>query len=431
MSFLRKAILVNTTEFFCLVIATFQSIVLSRVLGPAGVGQYATINSVMMVILQMVSLGFPLSFLYHSQRNPDSSSEYLVNTICAMILMGTVGGTVLTILVRLKTDYFGVVPWFLLIGLFTYVPIHLQGLVARSVLLIKIQAHRISLMRVLSMGGSFVPIVVFSLLGILSAHLAILCVVFAALMMAVAGWSGIWSTLDFSKRPSLRPCYKLGSMGIRIGWADMMIVLNSQISILIIKHLIDNFESVGYFSRGQRVALLVVTAGQAVAPLLFSKWASLAEDRIARHVEKVMRFASTVVVIMIVVVLLTGKWIILLLYGKEFLPAVRPMMILLPGAALYLLSKALIVLLSSRGRPEIAALFLTAAALINVVLSWYLIPIADIAGAAWASTASNIVLLCGLVFIVGKKFGIRTKHCLFVTRNDVNAAISTSFKRNA
>jgi O-antigen/teichoic acid export membrane protein len=348
-----------------------------------------------------------------------------------MILTGTVGGTVLTILIRLKTDYFGVIPWFLLIGLLAYVPIHLQGLVARSVLLIKIQAGRISLMRVLSIGGSFVPIVVFSLLGILSAHLAILCVVFAALMMAVAGWSGMWSTLDFSKRPSLKSCYKLGSVGIRMNWADMMIILNSQISILIIKHLIDDFESVGYFSRGQRVALLVVTAGQAVTPLLFSKWASLPKDRIARHVEKVMRFASTVVVIMIVVVLLTGKWIILLLYGEEFLPAVQPMMILLPGAALYLLSKALIVLLSSRGRPEIAGLFLTAAVLINAVISWYLIPIAGISGAAWASTISNVALIGGLLSMVGKSFGVRARRCLFVCKNDVGSITNAFFKRTA
>lgn len=431
MSFLRKAILINTTEFFCLIIAALQSIVVTRVLGPAGIGQYATINSAMMITLQIASLGFPLSLLYYSQRNPDNSSEYLINTIWAMAFLGTVGGIVLAALVYFRANYFGVVPWFLLIALIFYVPVYLQGSVARSVLLRKIQARWISLMRILPIAGSFIAIIVFSLLGILNVYLAVLCVIFAGLIMTVAGWSGAWPGLDLSKRLSLKSCWRLSSMGIRIGWADMMIVLNGQISILIIKHLIDNFESVGYFSRGQRVATLVLMASQAITPLLFSKWASFPQDKIAVHVEKVMRFASTVVVIMIVVVLLTGKWIILLLYGKEFLPAVQPMMILLPGAALYLLSKALIVLLSSRGRPEIAGLFLFVAVLINGVLSWYLIPFMGIVGAAWASTASNIALLCGLVFIVRKKFGIRTKHCLFVTRNDVNAAISTSFKRNA
>lgn len=424
MSFLRKAILINTTEFFCLVIAALQSIVLTRVLGPAGIGQYATINSAMMVTIQIASLGFPLSLLYHSQRNPDNSSEYLINTIWAMTFLGTIGGVVLAALVYFRGNYFGVVPWFILIALVVYVPIHLQGFVARNVLLRKIQARWISLMRILSIAGSFVPITVFGLLGILNVSLAILCVMFAALIMSIAGWAGAWPVLDFSKRPSLKLCWRLSSMGIRIGWADMMIVLNSQISILIIKHLIDNFESVGYFSRGQRVALLVVSAGQAVTPLLFSKWASLPKDRIARHVEKVMRFASTVVVIMIVVVLMTGKWIILLLYGKEFLPSVQPMMILLPGAALYLLSRALIVLLSSRGQPEKAALLLSIATLANGVLSWYLIPFMGIVGAACASTASNVLLLLLLVTTVKKKYKVKASRCLFMTKNDLDSVIA-------
>ena len=424
MSFLRKAILINTTEFFCLIIAALQSIVLTRVLGPAGIGQYATINSAMMVTIQIASLGFPVSLLYHSQRNPDNSSEYLINTIWAMIFLGTIGGVVLAALVYFRGNYFGVVPWFLSIALVFYVPIHIQAFVARSVLLRKIQARWISLMRILSIVGSFIAIIVFSLLGILNVYIAVLCIIFAAFIMTVAGWSGAWPSLDLSKRLSLKLCWRLSSMGIRMGWADIMIVLNSQISILIIKHLIDNFESVGYFSRGQRVALLVVSAGQAVTPLLFSKWASFPKDRIGRHVEKIMRFVSTAVVIMIVAVLMTGKWIILLLYGNEFLPAVQPMMILLPGAALYLLSRTLIVLLVSRGQPEKAALLLSIATLANGVLSWYLIPFMGIIGAAWASTASNVVLLLLLATTVKKKYKVKTARCFFMNKNDLDSVIA-------
>ena len=430
MSFLRKALLINTTEFFCLVIAAFQSIVLTRVLGPEGIGQYAVINSAMMVILQIASFGFPLSFLYHSQRNPGNSSEYLINTIWAIALLGTVGGIVLSALVCFRTSYFGAVPRFMALALVVYVPIHLQGFVARAVLLIKIQSRKISLMRILSIAGSFVPIVVFSLLGILNVYLAILCVMLAALTMAVAGWSSARPSLDFSKRLSLKLCGKLGFMGIRLSWADIMIVVNGQISILIIKYLIDDFDSVGYFSRGLRIAALAVTAGQAVMPLLFSRWASISESLLSVHVEKVMRVASTFAVVMIGIILLTGKWIIVLFYGRDFLPAVQPMMILLPGAVLYLLSKTLIALLSSRGLPEVSAIFLIIGLVVNVVLSWYLIPFAGIAGAAWASTASNIALLCGLMFAVKRKFSVRVKQCLFVNSNDVNSIINTLLDRN-
>jgi O-antigen/teichoic acid export membrane protein len=385
----------------------------------------------MMITLQIASLGFPLSLLYNSQRNPNNGPMYLVNTVFAMLFVGCIGGIILTVFVRSKTDYFGVVPWFVLIGLVAYVPVHLQGFVARSVLLREIQARKISLMRILSVAGSFIPVVVFSVLGILSVPLAIVCVFFATLMMTIAGWSCAWPALDFSERPSFQVFCKLFSVGIRMSWGDMMILLNSQVGVLITKHLIEDFESVGYFSRGQRIATLVLLAGQAITPLLFSKWASLSDDKVASQVEKVMRFASAVVAVAIITIVLTGKWIILLLYGKEFLPAVRPMMILLPGAALYLLCKAFISLLSSRGRPEIAALFLTAAVLINVAISWYLIPIAGISGAAWASTISNVALFVGLMFTARKKFGIRIAQCLLLTRNDIRSIAYALLKYNA
>ena len=418
MSFLRKALLVNTTEFICLVLGIGQTVVLSRVLGPSGIGQYAVINSAMMLAVQVFAIGFPFSFLYHSQRDPEKTSEYLINTVYATVFLGIFGGIVLCTLVYYKAAYFGKVHWFVLLGLIFSVPITLQRVVTRNILLLKIQARRLSMMRIITILSSFLTILIFSFFGLLNVSLALICIIFASLTATVFGWSTTSDHLDFSKHPSFGLSLKLGFMGFRQSWVELMVVINAQISILIIKYLMDDFESVGYYSRGLRIAMLVVTTGQAIMPLLLSKWAAFPKEGLSRHVEKIMRVGGSFALIIIIGILLCGKWMIFLLYGKEYLPAVMPMMILLPGTVLYLLSNTLMVLLGGRGMPEVSAFFLFMSSAITAGLSFYLIPNGGIAGAALASTIGNIALLFGLILFVKRKFGVRARRCFFVTKND-------------
>lgn len=419
MSFLRKAALVNSAELLCLGLGVIQTIVLGRVLGPAGVGQYHVIRSALMLTAQLCCLGFPLSFLYHSQHDPENTKKYLMNTIWSMLFLGAVAGGVVVLLVLSKTDYFGLLPRFALVGVGLYVPILLSQLIARNTLLIRIEARRLSVIRVLSVAGGLAMILVFYTAGMLRVPQALLGLVLAALTGSLAGWIWAGKYLDASQKPSWKTIRRLGSMGIRLGWADLMILVNAQVNILIVKYLLTGFEDVGYFSRALVIAMLAVVAGQAVLPLLFSQWASFPEQRIPAHVEKVMRFASTISIIMIFGILFFGRWMVLLLWGARFLPAVVPMMILVPGAVLYLLSRTLMMLLGSRGAPELSSLSLLAGIIVNVVLSFLLIPQIGISGAAWASTWSNIVLLLLLAFIVKKKYKVRFAHCFGLNRSDM------------
>jgi Na+-driven multidrug efflux pump len=97
---------------------------------------------------------------------------------------------------------------------------------------------------------------------------------------------------------------------------------------------------------------------------------------------------------------------------------VEPMRILLPGTMLYLLSKIVIQFLGSRGLPEISAGLLLLGSLVNALLSFMLIPIRGIEGAAIASTTGNLVLLLCLMTVMVGKYKINLIHCLCVTLGD-------------
>jgi O-antigen/teichoic acid export membrane protein len=421
MSFLRKAILVNSTHITCLGIGIGQMVLLSRILGPDGVGQYAVFLSALMLTAQLASLGIPISFLFHSQREQDKSTEYLANTVWSMVVTGFAGGLILTAAIFAFPSYFGRLPWYGLVGTCLYVPVALQAVVGRNQLMLAIEARRLSALTLFADLANITLIACFCLFDWLGPSEALLCFVTAACIRASLGWYWMRRHFAIHIKPSFALTDRLLRMGLRQSWADLMVLVNGQVGILLVKYLCDDFVSVGYFSRGLRMALLAVTAGQAVLPLLFSRWAACSEAELTRHVEKVLRFASTFSLIMLAMLWLTGRLLVLLLLGGEFLPAVGPMMILVPGAVLYLLSRTLMQVVGSRGTPEISAgmLFFTAA--LNAALTWWLVPRTGIEGAAWASTAGNIVLLAGMFLIVRRRYHVRLGHSVLMRVGDLRS----------
>lgn len=408
-----------------------DTVILTRILGPAGIGQFALVRSFLTLAVQIFSLGLPLSFLYFSQHDSENLKEYLMNTIWLTLLLGSLGSLAMVALLFYKVDYFGQIPLFALFGIGLYIPIVQQAAIGRNNLLVNIEAKKLSLMSLMASIIGTILIVILWEFRILSVGQAILSTVFTAALRASLGWYWMRKNVTFSIKPSRTISKKLISMGIKLSFADLMVLVNAQLNLIMVKYFLHDFASVGYFSRAQRIALLAVTAGRSILPLLFSQWAMMDEKRIASNVEKVMRFASIISVGMIAIVLLTGKWIILILYGENFLAAVEPMIILAPGAALYLLSLALMQLMGSRGNPEWSAYILLISMLINVVLCALLIPTLGIRGGALASTVGNIAIFTSLLIMAKMKFNVRIHRCIGFHMKDIEYIEMSLLRKNA
>lgn len=419
MSLLRKAALVNISTFIGILFGVLQTVIVTRVLGPEGVGRYSLVLAALMLTAQLFSFGLPLSYLYYSQHDRPNNRKYLMNVFWAVLVSGLAGGAGLCWVLYKHSSYFGLYPFWVYLIIVFYIPIAVQSAVARNDLMIEIQARRLSLMTLATSIGHVLLVVLFYAAGLLSVNQAILCFCLMSLVRLVMGGFWMKEKLSFDILPDWRTIWDLLLMGIRQSWADLAVLVNSKISLLVIRYVLDDFAQVGYFSRGQQIALLVVTAGQAVLPMLFSRWASLSAEKLPDHVERVLRFGFTVVLCMIAGLLIFGKWILLILYGREFLPALKPMLILMPGTGLYLISRALTQLLGGRGRPEISAGILLGTALLTAGLSFILTSMWSIVGAALAQLLGNLVLLALLLIVVKKLFGVHILRSFFINRRDV------------
>jgi len=418
MSFFRKAMLVNVTALVSFAIRLIQTVILTRLLGPAGIGQYAVVCAAVMLSSQISALGYPISFLYYSQHDPKQSPIYQTHSIWAGLILGLLGGAIVGVLVIWRQTYFGQVPGYAIVAVSLYAVCMILAGVGRNSLLRRIESKRLSLMTLVSSAGSLVLIGLLALTHQLTVGSALVCLTGMQVMRLGVAWTWVGPTVDWHIKPRADVMIKLGKMGLRQGGVDILVLLNSTLNIIMIKIMISDFDQIGYFSRGLQIAMLVVTASQAVLPLLFSRWASLKENELVEQFEKVFRCVVTFSLLVIVGILILAKPLVVLLFGQAFVPAVHPMMILLPGTMLYLLARVVIQFLGSRGCPEVSSVVLVISCAVNGLLSWLLIPRLGIHGAAIASSASNAVLLMMLMCVMVLKFRVSITRCLYMSLQD-------------
>ena len=307
MSFVRKALLVNVTALVSFFIRLIQTIVLTRWLGPAGIGQYAVVCAAVMLGSQISALGFPMAFLYYSQHDPKQTQVYQIHSFWSGLILGCLGGAVLGALVIYCPTYFGHVPGYAIGAVSLYAVFMILAGVGRNSLLRRLESKRLSMMTLASALGSLVLIGVLAWAGRLTVGSALMCLTgMQAIRLAVA-WIWVGPTVDWHIRPRAEVLIKLGKMGLRQGSVDIMVLLNSTLNIMIIKVMVSDFEQIGFFSRGMQIAMLVVTASQAVLPVLFSRWASLAESELTAHFEKVFRVVTTFSCLVIIAIFLLAE----------------------------------------------------------------------------------------------------------------------------
>ena len=415
MSLLRKAFVVNSAEFFCLIFGLLQSIALSRGLGPEGVGQYGVIMACLMLATQLFGLGYPLAYLYHSKREPQRSPVFLMNSLFVTCVSGMIGGALIMITIKGFPSYFGTVSLWALVLCGIYLVVQLIGVLARNCLLVDIEAKRLGLFRIISVVGTTSTCLILWKLNLFTVNTALMACLIGAFLRAGLGWLWSHQRLDFSIKPQTKVIRNLGSMGLRLSAADMVVILLGQMNLMIIKLCIEDFASVGYYRVGHRVAMLLITAGQAVLPLLFSHWSGLEGRKLSDHIEMTLRLASAGALVLVGFLVILGKPLVLLFYGQEFQQAIIPMMILLPGTGLYLLGRILIHGLNSRGLPHLSTMILLANITICAILSLSLTPRWGIEAAALASTLGHTVMFGLLLWSIHKHCGVRPHRCFGLT----------------
>jgi O-antigen/teichoic acid export membrane protein len=177
-------------------------------------------------------------------------------------------------------------------------------------------------------------------------------------------------------------------------------------------HFVDSI-FLGYY----RAAFVLISSFSALLPfsgVLLPIFTQIGGKRLKRGVQKSFKYLIIVAIPLTIGLMILSKYIIFLLYGKEYLPASVPLLFL----SLLIIVTPLIALYSAifqaKEKPMFLAKFAIISLLINIVLNYILIKTLlsisqqyAIIGAAIATLISNIFLLAVLMIKTNSYFKIR------------------------
>jgi O-antigen/teichoic acid export membrane protein len=173
----------------------------------------------------------------------------------------------------------------------------------------------------------------------------------------------------------------------------LMITLNYTIDTVILKLFVD-YRHIGYYSVGIGLVGSAWVIPDAFKEVLFGKTAkSDSIEDILLSIKITFYFSLA----MILLVILLGKYVIVFLYGKEFLPAYIVTNVIFVGTLSMIFYKLIYTLFIAQGKSKVSFIILLISVLLNVVLNFSLDRLLGIIGAALASVGSYS--LCGFLFL--------------------------------
>jgi O-antigen/teichoic acid export membrane protein len=377
-------------------------IIVARWLGAEGLGKLAVINVTVATAVQLGSAGLPSANTYFIAQDKRRFAPAVVNSFIFAILIGSLLALVLTGLARWKPDWFGFIEPRLIGIAALSIPFVLVSIIGLNVFLAVGRIGRFNLLDLL--GQSFVLINAIVALVILNAGLWMVVSLNTAVNVALGILIGVLVLAYGAKikdalawRPDLQLFGRMLRYGAKFHISILAGLLIFRADLLVVNYFRGETEA-GVYSVASQVALMLMLLPGIIATLLFPRAAANPDETgeltcvVTRHTAFVMLFVCLAVA--------PASFLLPLLYGAEFSDSSVQLLILLPGVYLIGLESVMVQHFNAMGLPVLIPVFWVVTLIINIALTFALVPSFGAWGAALASTLSYalIFLLVAIYF---------------------------------
>lgn len=398
------------------------AVLLARTLGPAGYGVYAFVFALVSLLVLPAQFGLPTLIVRETARAGADGDWALIrglwhwSTRFALTISGLLiaGGAITAWLFRdrLSDVETWTVAWGLvlipLIALAALLSAALRGLHQVTLGQLPEFVIRLGLLVVLLVGWQVLGPVQLTAASAMGLHAAA-----AAVALIVATWllhRHRPTQIASNTRPEMhsRNWFRSVLPLAFIGGAQL---INTRADSLLLGILTDA-ETVGIYQvavQGGNVVVLALGAiNLVIAPQFASLYASGDRDQLQRLVTRSARLILGLTLPVVIMLIAFGQPMILRAFGAEYTDAYIPLVILTAGQLINAAFGSVAMLLNMTGHEQNTARALGLCAVLNIVLTLFLIPPLGMAGAALATSISLIVWNTSLWRIVRLKLGIRT-----------------------
>ena len=195
--------------------------------------------------------------------------------------------------------------------------------------------------------------------------------------------------LRFSKNKAK----KLLTMGYHYILSGMMVAIYGQTDKFMLKQMLDE-SVVGYYSAATSICTMWVFVLQAIIDSIYPTILQLNgkdEDGFNRKNRQLYAIVFYVSVLVSLIFTFLGDFIVRVLYGEAYLPAVEPLKIVTWYTAFSYLGVARNAWIVSKGQQKYLKYIYLVAAVLNVILNLVFIPLWGACGAAFASLVTQIM----------------------------------------
>ena len=158
---------------------------------------------------------------------------------------------------------------------------------------------------------------------------------------------------------------------------------------------------------------------RSLSTLLLPSVASSSDKSGKNLTTRVCRNTFFILLIGMILLIILSKPLMSILYGTDYLPALLPMRILGLGIVFMGISRILFAYFNGKGRAQVNVYVPLFSMILNFVLNIIFIPHYGIAGAAFASLISYVVMALVLLFLFIRDAKVGLSDVLVVNREDL------------
>ncbi len=401
-SFIKGTSITLAARLSNLAIGIIISILLARLLGPDGRGVYALVALIPALAFAFGNLGIASSSVYFTGKGTYdhgtiAGNNTIINT--ALSLMAVLFA--ILFLVLFQDTFFTGVPYHAIVLAVLMIPFHMFMTNSENLLLGQQRFFSYNLMRFLQMLLNLILLLLFVFITSITVFNAVLAYFLSYVVMAIVLHVYLKMIIKkFVFRINWHYIKDTLSYGLKSFFGSIISFLHLRLDQLLISAFLTPI-AVGYYaiavSLTERLWLLSQSASTVVFPKIASEKNEASKKAFTPVICRNILFLTLLGAILLLIV---SKYVILLLYSKEFLSAVVPFQILLVGTIFVSGSKILANDIAGRGKPMLNTYVNIFSLILNVTLNIFFIPLYGIAGAAYATTISYtlVFILRSLVY---------------------------------
>lgn len=396
--------------------------IIARVYGPEGNGAYSVALLLPSMLTSFLNLGVAPANVYYLGSNRIAVRQLLVANTRIFLSLGTFGLVLGSAILKWKAEAFfpGVarlVLWFAL----AVFPLSLLNSYLRSVFQGLQQFRLYNILAIMQPSSLLLLVSSLALLGAREVAYLVGAQLISQLVVVALGILWLLPALK-KESPPLFPenfIIKTISYGWKANLGNILAFANYKMDIFL-TNLFVGPAGAGIYGVAVAMAEKPWLISQAVGIVLLPRLAQLSSYEAKRRAltPLVARCVLMTTLLCTLLLCFLAYWLIGLVFGPEYIEALLPLWILLPGVTLLSASRVLANDIAARGRPELNMYISIVLVVVNIIGNLILIPRYGLPGAAGSTTIAYTLDLTLRLIIYERFTGNRWFDSMFVKASD-------------